>query len=248
MESRTMVRPRLAAALAVMAALGGCSHEMPPLRTPYPQPRSLAVLPLLNQSPSGDVDTIVVTDTLVSELAQVEGLTVLPTNQPLKVLVARGQTHPTSLAQATEIAQALGVDGVIVGAVTDYRPYSPQKVGMTLQLIWVRADSTIGGLDPIAAGRQAAAAPMTAAGYARRGSQVQAVLDAAGNDVTRRVQAYATAHEGMDSPYGWRRYLVDSDAYMHFVCHEMIVRLLDSELRRITIPVRTTDERLEHHR
>ena len=242
MESRKTAQPRLlAAALVAMAALGGCAPQLSPLRTPYPQARSVVVLPLLNQSPSSDVDPIVVTDTLVSELAQVDGLTVLPTNQPLKVLLAAGQTHPTSLAQATEIAQTLGVDGVIVGAITDYRPYSPQKVGMTLQLIWVRADSTIGGLDPIAAGRQAAGAPPSAAAYARRGSQVQAVLDAAGNDVTQRVQAYAAAHEGTDSPYGWRRYLVDSDAYLRFVCHEMIVRLLDSELRRITIPVRTMD-------
>ncbi|MFW6155612.1 MAG: hypothetical protein ACOC95_10395 [Planctomycetota bacterium] len=240
MESRKTARPRLVAALAAMAALGGCAGA-PPLRTPYPQTRSVAVLPLLNQSPSSDLDPIVITDTLVSELAQVEGLKVLPTNQPLKVLVARGQTHPTSLAQATEVAHTLGVDGVIVGAITDYRPYSPQKVGMTLQLVWVRADSTIGGLDPVAAGREAAGAPATASGYARRGSQVQAVLDATGNDVVRRVRAYAAAHEGTDSAYGWRRYLVDSDAYLRFVCHEMIVRLLNRELRRITIPVRRTD-------
>ncbi len=243
MESRRTVRPRLitAVALTAVAAAGGCAPEMASLSTPYPQRRSVAVLPLLNQSPSSDFDPIAATDTLVSELAQVRNLAVLPTNQPLKLLLARGQTHPTSLAEATEIAQALGVDGVIIGAVTDYRPYSPQKVGMTLQLIWVRADSTIGGLDPIAAGRQAAGTPATAGGYARRGSQVQAVLDAAGNDVVRRVQAYAATHEGTDSPYGWRRYLVDSDAYLRFVCHEMIVRLLNEELARISIPVRRTD-------
>ena len=164
---------------------------------------------------------------------------VLPTNRALKLLVAEGQTHVTSVAQAVELAHELGVDGVIIGAITDYQPYPPLKVGMTLQLIWVRADRTTAGMDPVRLARQASADERFSVPGGGHGSQVQAVLDAGSNEVTRRVQAYASAYRGQDSPYGWRRFLVDSEGYMQFVCHEMIVRLMDRELGRVTMPVRT---------
>jgi len=244
MESRTTDMPMsisaLPAALGLAVLLVGCvPPEMPGLQSPYPTPRSVVVTPLLNQSPSSDLDPIVATDSLVSELSQVRGLVVLPTNRALKLLVAEGQTHVTSVAQAVDLAHELGADGVIIGAITEYQPYPPQKVGMTLQLIWVRADMTTGGLDPVGLARRASSDERFSVPGGGHGSQVQAVLDAGSNEVTRRVQAYASAHRGQDSPYGWRRFLVDSEAYMQFVCHEMIVRLMDRELGRITMPVRT---------
>ncbi len=220
----------------VAAAAGGCVPPDARLISPYPTPRTILVTPLLNQSPSSDFDPIVATDTLVAELSQVEGLVVLPTNRALKPLVARGKTAVTSIAEAMQLAGEVGADGVLVGAITDYSPYSPQKVGMTLQLHWVRADMTGGGLDPVREGRLASPSGATGS-VSRRASQVQAVLDASRDDVVTWVEAYASSHRGQDSPYGWRKYLVDSDAYMHFVCHEMIVRLLNAELERITAPV-----------
>lgn len=227
----------------LLALLTGCGpkrddHAAPPLIAPYPSPRSVVVAPLMNQSPSGDFDPIVATDILVAELSQVRGLTVLPTNRALKVLLARGQTHVRSVEEAIALAQALGTDGVLVGAITDYEPYKPQKVGMTLQFYWVRADMNSAVVDPTALERQDR--PEEAAYYAGPGpaSQVSAVLDASRDDVTARVERYAAGHRGQDSPYGWRRYLVDSDAYLHFVCHEMIARLLQAELERITVIAR----------
>lgn len=56
------------------------------------------------------------------------------------------------------------------------------------------------------------------------------MLDSTNNDVVMRVREFAKLREGQDSPYGWRRYLVDSDAYMRFVCHELIVSLMDEEI------------------
>jgi len=243
MDSRTNDTSTAAAfglAICLVLPAVGCGvREIPPLRSPYPTARSIVVAPLLNQSPSSDFDSIVATDTLVSELSQVDGLVVLPTNRALKVLIGRGRTHATSVAEGVDLAHELGADGVIIGAITEYDPYTPQKVGMTLQLIWVRADMTSGGLDPVRLARRASSDERFSVPGGGHGSQVQAVLDAGSNEVTRRVQAYASSHQGQDSPYGWRRFLVDSDAYMQFVCHEMIVRLMNSELRRITMPVRT---------
>ena len=239
MNVRIAPRRWLSPMTAVAAALlVGCVR--PPaeaLHAPYPRPRSITVVPLLNQSPSDSFDLIAATDTLVSELSQVEGLVVLPTNRAMKLLLARGQTHATSMAQAVQVAKELGTDGVLIGAITEHKPYPPQKLGMVLQLYWVRADMKGETVDP---GKLSRSASAERTGYytgSGPASQVQAVFDATRNEVTDRVWVYARGHEGQDSPYGWRKYLVDSDAYMHFVCHEMIVRLLGEELRRITVPV-----------
>jgi len=163
---------------------------------------------------------------------------VLPANRALKLLLAGGKTHATSRAEAITVARELGVDGVLVGAITEYKPYKPQKVGLILQLYWVRADMTTKAVEPIGLARRAS--PVRADYYTADGpgTQVQAVLDASRNDVTAKVATYARQHRGQDSPFGWRKYLVDSDAYMHFVCHEMIAQLLEEELRRITVPMR----------
>jgi len=230
------LRRLLPAAMLLLPWLGCTPAAPPPLSAPYPYPRSLVVAPLVNHSPSAEFDLLEVTDTLVAELSQVKGLTVLPTNRALAVLRAHGLDRVGSVDQAVALAQALGVDGVLVGAITEYKPYTPQVVGMTLQLHWVRADRATTGIDPAYLSRDPRGGSM-AGGGPGPGAQVSAVLDAGSGDVTERVRRYANGRAGQDSAFGWRRYLVDSDAYMHFVCNEMIVRLLDQELRRITMPV-----------
>lgn len=234
-------RPHFGLAGLVLTAatlLGGCCapKPVPSLTSPYPYPRSLVVAPLMNHSPADSLDTLAATDILVAELSQVEGLTVLPTNRPLKLLAAEGRTHARSLEEAIALAQMLGADGVLVGAVTEYDPYKPMRIGMTLQLYWVRADMNSEVLDPTAMAQQPAPAPGYYSGVGPA-SQVQAVIDASRNEVTARVLEYAAWHQGQDSPYGPRRYLEDSEAFMHFVCYDMIVRLMDQELRRIAVPV-----------
>jgi hypothetical protein len=228
------------AVAGILSLLAGCTRPPPPpLTSPYPNPRSIVIMPLLNQSPSDQFDTIAVTDTLVDELSEVKGLVVLPTNRALKILLTHGRTHATDVNQALAIAGELGVDGVLVGAITEYKPYSPQKVGMVLQLYWLRADTNSETIDPVRLSRQASGAGETYYAGGGPASQVQELFDASRNEVSDMVYAYGRNHQGQDSPYGWRRYLVDSGAYMHFVCHEMIVRLMEQELNRITVPVQT---------
>ena len=227
----------LLVAAAVCAPIGCTRPPAAPLRAPYPTLRSLVVLPLSNQSPSGDVDGVVAADILAAELAQVDGLVVLPTNRALKLLLVRGKTHATSLAEALDVAGELGADGVVMGAVTEYKPYKPQKLGMILQLHWLRADRPMDATDPVSYSRRPRGSDEGFYGGRPPASQAQALFDGRRNDVTGQIHRYARDREGMDSPLGWRRYLTDSDAFMHFVCHEMIIRLLDAELQRITTPV-----------
>ncbi len=230
----------LGVACVVGGLLAGCAQPTPPSpRAPYPLPRSVVVAPLLNQSPSADFDVLAATDTLVAELAQFEGLTVLPTHRALTVLSATGRSSVRSVEEALDLAGVLGVDGVLVGAVTEYDPYQPMKIGMTLQLYWVRADIQDTSPDPAAMARQAAPESASPAYYAGAGPSGQAsgIFDASRNDTVRRVQQFAASHQGLDSPFGWRRYLVDREAYLQFVCHELIVALMEQELDRITTVV-----------
>ena len=228
-----------AAGVFLCALLGGCKPPPPPLalRAPYPQPRSLAVLPLMNQSPSSELDTLRATDALVEELMRVENLVVYPTNQPLKVLIARGHTHPTSLAEAAEVARSLGADGVVIGSINDYEPYPPQKISMTLQLYWLHADMGYEGDDPVRLSRSASLRLNRGGGGDGHGSQVQGLYDASSDQTVARVRVFAQQRNGQDSPYGWRRFLVDSEGFMHFACREMVLELMDAELKRITVPV-----------
>jgi hypothetical protein len=233
------VRRICLAALALCLAAGCTRPPPPPVVSPYPSARSLIVLPLLNHSGSSDFDTIRTTDILVEELSQVKGagLVVLPTNRAMKILLAHGQTHAVTVEQALDVASQLGVDGALVGAVTTYNPYDPPRVGMVLQLYWVRADMKGQVTEPVRLSRSPSGEGPAYYGGAGPASQAQAMLDASDNVVTFRVREYAKQHEGQDSPFGWRRYLVDSDAYMRFVCHELVTDLMDQELRRITVPV-----------
>jgi hypothetical protein len=227
-----------------MAMLTGCTRPPPaPTMSPYPVARSLVVLPLLNHSGSSDFDAIRATDILVEELSQVKGpgLVVLPTNRAMKILLAHGQTHATSIEQAMDIASQLGVDGAVVGAVTAYDPYDPPRIGMVLQLFWVRADMKGQVTEPVRLSRSPSGEGPAYYAGAGPASQVQAMLDASDNEVVFRIQQFAKLHEGQDSSFGWRRYLVDSDSYMRFVCHELIADLMDVELHRITVPVRRSE-------
>lgn len=230
----------LAAGLFAAAGLAGCAPQAEPAAapvSPYPHPRSVVVFPLLNHSPSDDFDVLVATDTLVDELSQFEGLVVLPTNRPLQILLQRGQTHPTSLEQAREITAALGADGMILGAVNEYHPYRPMKLGMTLQLYWIRADMNSEGADPVTLSRTPAGGEAHFRSPTDPVAQAHAVIDAGRNDVTERVRAYSAWRQGVDSAYGWRRYLVDRQAFLQFVCHEMSARLMAQELDRITMKI-----------
>jgi TolB-like protein/DNA-binding winged helix-turn-helix (wHTH) protein len=130
--------PGLIYAIAVLALLGAALISTLPvwkrLRNAGPQPiRSLAVLPLKNLSadPTQEYFADGMTETLITDLAKIPGLKVISRTSIMQ--------YKDSHKKLPQIAQELGVDGVIEGAVLR----SGDRVRITAQLVRAATDQHI---------------------------------------------------------------------------------------------------------
>jgi hypothetical protein len=225
---------RLCAILIFALAAPACSYfrdkKAPPppieytLHSPFPDVKTFAIAPALNYSGSRDFDPLVVSDTLFTEMQQVEGLNVLPLNKTLMAMQRLGIRNITDVATAQKVAEMLGADGLIAVAVTAYDPYNPPTVGMILQVYTphsttitadaVRPNTSTSNLDP--ADHQPVA-------------QVNAVFNASNQSVLQELRGFASGRSEYDSALREEKFLVDSDHYMRFVCHAMVRRLIEVE-------------------
>ncbi len=196
----------------LLPALAGCAHHnsVKPLEytliSPYGHVRTWAVAPVINLSGSRAFDPLRVSDELFEELQQVQNLNVLPVDKSLMAMQQLQMPMLTSAKSALQIAELLHADGIVVAAITAYNPYTPPTVGMDIQLYSVH-------------GQRPGLAPQPVA-------QVSAMFTAANRTVRMELRNFATGRSGADHTMGRRRYLVDIDAYMRFVCHAMAQRLL----------------------
>lgn len=125
---------RRCALVLMAAALSGCvSHER--AQNPLPGVFRVAVMPFNNKT-AGDIglDTIDFTKIFASELQKIPTFEVVPVQEVLEVL---GPDRPIETNQP-ELAYALGralhAQAVIVGDVTEYKPYYPLRVGLHVEM------------------------------------------------------------------------------------------------------------------
>jgi hypothetical protein len=239
---RVWLKARLLAlaTTAIAADTGGCSlfddHKPPPpaefpMETPYGDTRTLAVAPAINLSGTRDFDPLVVSDTVYTEATQVRGLNVLPLNKTLMAMDHLGVRTISDPQVAQQIAEFLHADGLIVPAITAYDPYNPPMVGMTLQLYTPR-NLTPTIAEDAAQPNASSTTSDPAAPLRQPVSQVSAVFSASNQSVLRELRNYATGRTEYDSALREQRFLLDADAYMRFVAHAMIRRLMDVERGR----------------
>ena len=100
---------------------------------PAPNLPVIAVPPFVNLSAERAADGRRFALAYATELQQVPGFQVIPVGVA-EVAAARLNLDPADPADALKLAEALGADAVVVGAVTDYDPYYPPRVG--LQTAW----------------------------------------------------------------------------------------------------------------
>lgn len=135
-------------ALAAMAlALPGCHMLLPEVsrqpivHNPFPQLSRVAVAPFVNLSDEPTVDGREFAMAYFGELQTVRGFEVVPVGVVEEALI-RNQInlwHPEHGPQeARRLAKLLGVDAVVIGAVTDYDPYYPPRCGMRVE--WYAAN------------------------------------------------------------------------------------------------------------
>ena len=127
----------------MLLAQAGCSlvlpeiSHQPVIRNPFPQLSSVAVAPFFNQSDEPTVDGRAIAMAYFAELQDTPGFEVVPVGVVEEAIIM----HRIELGgpgEARRLAQILGVDAVIVGAVTDYSPYYPPRLGMRVE--WYTAN------------------------------------------------------------------------------------------------------------
>ncbi len=139
------------APVLAFAPLWGCSllpdiAHQPTLHNPFPQLSKVAVAPFFNLSSEPTVDGRQVALAYQNELQLVPGFEVVPVG----VVERAMQDYKVALSgpqEARRLAQMLGVDAVVIGAVTDFTPYYPPRCG--LQVEWYAANP---GFHPIPPG------------------------------------------------------------------------------------------------
>lgn len=137
--------------LLVGGFAGGCSlipdiKHKPQYQNPFPQVRTVAVLPFVNQSEEPTLSGERVALAYIKELQSIPGFEVLP----LGVVRAKLEEHRQPLASGEhfqEFARSLGVDAVLLGSVTDFQPYYPPRISMKVN--WYAANP---GFHPVLPG------------------------------------------------------------------------------------------------
>lgn len=224
-------------ALGLTLAVIGCSGQSrgPLVVAPYPALTTIAVAPVLNFSGTQDLDTLKVTDILFGELQQVDGLAVIPVNRVLAQMAQDGIDVIESPQQALELAERLGVQAIIVTAITEYDPYFPPKVGLAMQLYGLDERADLSGIDTVKLQRRASPMQIKVDLEKRYWpkSQVQRRYDGRDDETINKVKQFARERGTGHSPYGWEVYVRTQQDYLRFVCHEAISELMEREKDRM---------------
>ena len=217
----------------MLCVLSACKNfrslqEPTRLAAPYSWTALWAVAPLVNESGTSAVDTIRITDCLTEELQQVQGINTIPVTRTLTVMNKLRMRAVTTPQDAQTLMDTLGVNGLIVGTVTAWDPYSPPTLGLALQLfthddrlISPRTDSL-----PDQSTTTSRAGPNAAA-------QAAGIFDASDHTTLESLAIFATGRTHPASVYGADIYLMKMDLYTKFVAHQLLEGLLFNEQQRL---------------
>ncbi len=228
------------------ACLCGCGGTPAPelvtptvLVSPYQADRSQplwAVAPLRNESGTSIADSMSLADELVARIQEVRGLAAVPMNRVIGAMRAIGLREINTPADARQLAQTLGVDGVIVGSITSWDPYDPPRIGLTLGLFGrgpvAEGEPPAGGVDARDLQRSTSERGITRFDE-RPLSVIVSHFDARNHEVLMSVQRYAAGRTDYRAPLGWRSYTANMDQFGQFVAYEALNQLLDAERLRL---------------
>lgn len=126
-----------------LLACSGCSlvlpeiSHQPVIRNPFPQLSRVAVAPFINHSDEPTVDGREVAMAYFAELQKTPGFEVVPVGVVEEAIINH-QVNLSGPGEARRLAEILGVDAVVVGAVTDYSSYYPPRCGLRVE--WYTAN------------------------------------------------------------------------------------------------------------
>ena len=136
--------------LITAVALSGCSvlpeiAHQPTLHNPFPQLSKVAVAPFINLSDEPTLDGRQFALAYFNELQVVPGFEVIPLNV-VEAAMLQHRIKMSGPEDARHLAQILGADAVVLGAVTDYSPYYPPR--LTMKVEWYSANECFHPIPP----------------------------------------------------------------------------------------------------
>ncbi len=136
--------------LMLVCGASGCSllpqrlHQ-PTVHNPFPQLSKVAVAPFFNLTAEPTLDGRQVALAYFNELQLVPGFEVVPVGVVERVMLEH-RLPLNSAEDARRLAKFLQVDAVVIGAITDYSPYYPPRMG--LQVEWYAANPGFHSIPP----------------------------------------------------------------------------------------------------
>lgn len=130
--------------------MGGCAplpiiKHQPQYHNPFPQLERVAILPFFNLSSEPTVNQDEVAEAYFKELQAIPGFEVMPPGV-VKQWLEANQVEITSATDFQALARQLGVDVLIRGAVTEYSPYYPPRIGLAVD--WYAANPSFHPIPP----------------------------------------------------------------------------------------------------
>ncbi|MDX1965460.1 MAG: hypothetical protein SFX18_20105 [Pirellulales bacterium] len=127
---------RLATLIATLILVTGCSllpeiEHQPTFHNPFPQLSRVGVAPFINLTTEATLDTRQIAQAYFNELQSIPGFEVVP----IGVIEQKARSLGLELSTAEEyryIARELKLDAIVVGVVTDYSPYYPPRLGLSV--------------------------------------------------------------------------------------------------------------------
>ncbi len=195
-----------------------------------------AVVPLRNESGVSMVDMGAMSDKLVHAVEEVKGIRAVPLNRTIQAMQALGMMSLQNPADARKLALAMGVDGILVGSLTDYEPYTPE-LGLSIALYARPGAMAQGQAHPLDTRTLTARPTDTNPTIWSRGEGPVAVvsdhLDAKNNQVLQDLKAFAQGRMKDTSAMGWKRYTASMDLYSEFAAFHAVDELIKQEWTRL---------------
>lgn len=198
-----------------------------------------AVAPLRNESATSTVDALAISDRVVEAVEQVKGVRAIPMNRTIETMRALKMPLVRTPGDARKLADALGVDALVIGSITAYEPYDP-KLGLALALVprteamQGRAMPTDQGVDP----RTVQSSPTEIVPPPSSGEPASAVsefFDGKNQAVQLDVRTFAEGRSDKVTASGWRRYLKSVDLFAEFAAYRTIDSLVQAETIRLGV-------------
>jgi hypothetical protein len=137
----------VAVCAGLLASVAGCVSVPVSVSNPIPGLTTVAVAPFFNLSNEPTVDGRRFAEAYYAELQKTAGFQVIPVGVVEEALRGNGLSLEDP-ADTLELCRVLGADAIVVGAVTEYKPYYPPQVGLQVQWYSARNWTFYPGLMP----------------------------------------------------------------------------------------------------